>query len=146
MHGYGTSRGLAAIPDRWKVALLLVAVAALAFVWSRARRFGPPDRAARDLPPARAEYVQALSITLERTHDHAGALAPAQRWARARLAARAGLGRERRPTKSSRARRARSVAPSDEIAALLAPVSDDASVLALGRAVARVAAATGGSQ
>ncbi|HEY5173876.1 MAG TPA: DUF4350 domain-containing protein, partial [Acidimicrobiia bacterium] len=32
VHGYGASRGLAAIPDRWKVALILVAVAALAFV------------------------------------------------------------------------------------------------------------------
>ncbi len=137
LHGYGASRGLAAIPDRWKVALILVAVAALAFVWSRARRFGPPDRGGRDLPPARAQYVQALSVSLERTHDHAGALGPAQRWARARVAARAGLGAN--PNRDDLARAARSFgcAP-DEIAALLAPVSDDASVLALGRAVARV--------
>src|SRR5439155_492659 len=79
VHGYGASRGLAAIPDRWKVALILVALAALAFAWSRARRFGPPDQSRRELPPARAEYVQALSISLERTRDHAGALAPARR-------------------------------------------------------------------
>ena len=136
-HGYGASRGLAALPDRWKVALILVAVAALAFVWSHARRFGPPDRAARDLPPARAEYVQALSITLERTHDQAGALLPAQRWARARLATRAGLGA--RPDDEALARAARSFGcTSEETLALLAPVSDDASILALGRAVARV--------
>jgi hypothetical protein len=81
VHGYGTSRGLAAIPGRWKVALILVAFAALAFVWSRARRFGPPDQSGRNLPPARADYVQALSVSLERTRDHAGALAPVQRWA-----------------------------------------------------------------
>jgi hypothetical protein len=136
-HGYGASRGLAALPNRWKVALILVAVAALAFVWSRARRFGPPDRAARDLPPARAEYVQALSITLERTHDQAGALLPAQRWARARLAARAGLGAQPNDEELSRAARSFGCT-SEETLALLAPVSDDASILALGRAVARV--------
>jgi len=136
-HGYGASRGLAALPNRWKIALILVAVAALAFVWSRARRFGPPDRPARDLPPARAEYVQALSITLERTHDQAGALLPAQRWARARLAARAGLGAQ--PNDEELAHAARSFGcTSEETLALLAPVSDDASILALGRAVARV--------
>ncbi len=37
VHGYGTSRGLGAIPERWKFALALLGVAALAFVWSRAR-------------------------------------------------------------------------------------------------------------
>ena len=37
-------------------------------------------------------YVRALSVSLERTHDPRGALAPAQRWARTRVAARAGLG------------------------------------------------------
>ncbi len=137
VHGYGASRGLAAIPDRWKVALILVAVAALAFVWSRARRFGPPDRNSRDLPPARAEYVRALSVSLERARDQAGALAPAQRWARARVAARAGLGANASEEDLARAARSFGCAP-DEIAALLAPVSDDASVLALGRAVARV--------
>src|SRR5207245_713823 len=84
--GYGTSRGFAAIPRRWKVALILVGLAALAFVWSRARRFGPPDQSRRALPPARAQYVDALSVSLERTRDHAGALAPAQRGARAGVA------------------------------------------------------------
>ncbi len=136
-HGYGASRGLAALPNRWKIALILVALAALAFVWSRARRFGPPDRSARDLPPARAEYVQALSVTLERTHDQAGALLPAQRWARGRLAERAGLGVQ--PNDEELAHAARSFGcTSEETLALLAPVSDDASILALGRAVARV--------
>lgn len=137
VHGYGTSRGLAAIPKRWKVALILVAVAALAFVWSRARRFGPPDQSSRDLPPARAEYVQALSVSLERTRDRAGALAPAQRSTRARVAARAGLGPN--ATDAELAHAARSFGCDDhEIAALLRPVSDDASVLALGEAVARI--------
>jgi len=110
-HGYGESRGWRAIPTRWKYALLLVAVAALAFVWSRARRFGPPDRAARDLPPARAEYVRALSKTLERTRNRAGALAPLQQWALERGA-------------------------HDDV--VERPITNDDDVLALGRAVADV--------
>jgi hypothetical protein len=137
VHGYGTSRGIAAIPRRWKVALILVAVAVLAFAWSRARRFGPPDQGSRDLPPARAEYVRALSVSLERTRDRAGALASAQHSTRARIAARAGLGAS--ATDEELAHAARSFGCEEqEIAALLAPVPDDTSVLALGRAIARV--------
>lgn len=135
--GYGASRGLAAIPDRWKIALALVAAAALALMWSRARRFGPPDRDARALPPARAEYVRAVSISLERTHDPAGSLGGAQQWTRARVVARAGLAPNADNDQIAAA--ARSFGCSvEEIAALLGPVHDDAGVLALGRAVARV--------
>ncbi len=145
VHGFGSSRGLSAIPDRWKVALILLAIAALAFVWSRARRFGPPDRIARDLPPARVEYVQALSISLERSRDHAGALAPAQHWARARLATRAALGPN--AGDEALAHAARSFGCTDEeIAALFAPVSDGSSILALGRALARVGGEDRGMQ
>jgi hypothetical protein len=137
VHGYGTSRGLAAIPDRWKIALALVAAAALALMWSRARRFGPPDRSSRALPPARAEYVRAVSISLERTHDPAGALRGAQEWTRARIVQRAALGPNADNDQVATA--ARSFGCTDEeIAALLGPVSDDAGALALGRAVARV--------
>jgi hypothetical protein len=145
VHGYGASRGLGALPDRWKVALILIGVAALAFVWSRARRFGPPDRTARDLPPARATYVDALSVSLGRTRDHAGALGPVQRWARERIAARTALGAN--PEQDDLDRAARSFGcTDDEIAALRAPVTDNASILALGRAVARVSSADGRTQ
>jgi hypothetical protein len=146
VHGYGANRGLGALPDRWKIALVLIGVAALAFVWSRARRFGPPDRTARDLPPARATYVDALSVSLGRTRDHAGALAPVQHWARERIAARgSGLGASRADDDLDRAARSFGCTD-DEIAALLAPVTDNASILALGRAVARVSAADGRTQ
>ncbi len=145
VHGYGTSRGFAAIPDRWKVALILVAAAALAFVWSRARRFGPPDKASRELPPARADYVHAVSVSLERTHDLAGALAPTQRWTRARVSTRAGLGANADDDEIARAARSLGCAE-DEIAALLGPVSDNAGILALGRAVARVGGGNGRMQ
>ena len=145
VHGFGTSRGIAAIPDRWKIALLLLALAAVVFAWSRSWRFGPPDQNARDLPPARAKYVDALSISLERTHDPTGALAPAQRWARSRLALRAGLGANANDEDLVRAARAFGCTP-EEATALLAPVSDDAGVLAFGRAVARVGGRDGRMQ
>ncbi|MCU1468332.1 MAG: hypothetical protein JWM72_4260 [Actinomycetia bacterium] len=137
VHGYGASRGWSAIPGRWKVALALVAIAAVAFAWSRARRFGPPDQQSRELPPARAEYVRALSVSLERTRDRTGALGPAQRWARTRLAARAGLGPA--PDDDEVVAAARSFGcTAEEVNALVAPVSDDAGVLALGRAIVRI--------
>jgi hypothetical protein len=143
VHGFDAHRGLSAVPGAWKLALILLAVAALAFVWSRARRFGPPDRNARELPPARAEYVDALSVSLERTRAPAAALAPAQRWARERLASRAGLGPA--PGDEALARAARTFGCSEEeIASLLHPVSEPADVLALGRAVARIGGRTGG--
>ena len=139
VHGYGTSRGLAALPDRWKVALLLVVFAAAVFVWSRARRFGPPDRNARDLPPARAEYVTALSLSLERAPDHIHAFVPAQRWARTRVAARSGLDAHPNTDDEELTRAARSLGcPDEEIAALCTAITDDASVLALGRLISRL--------
>ncbi|MDQ1474813.1 MAG: hypothetical protein QOE62_42 [Actinomycetota bacterium] len=137
LHGYGASRGWSAIPGRWKVALALVAIGAVAFAWSCARRFGPPDQQSRELPPARAEYVRALSVSLERTRDRTGALAPAQRWARARLTARAGLGSVADDEAIVAAARSFGCT-AEEVNALVAPVSDDAGVLALGRAIVRI--------
>jgi hypothetical protein len=137
VHGYGESRGFAAIPTRWKWALGILAVAALAYIWSRARRFGPPDRVARELPPARAEYVRALSTTLERTRDPVHSLEPVRQFTRTRIAAQAALAPN--PTDDDIVRAARALGcPDDEIAALLRPPADQAETLALGRALARV--------
>jgi len=140
VHGYGANTGYSAIPTQWKWALLLIGVAALAYIWSRARRFGPPDIDERELPPARAQYVEALSTTLERTHQRAAALAPAQAYARDRIAARAGLGPDAAEENFVAAARSMGCTD-DEIAALATPVSGDAHALALGRAVARVTSA-----
>ncbi len=137
-HGYGQKTGIAAIPSRWKVALLILLLAIAVFVWSRARRFGPPDRRARDLPPARAEYVRALSTTLERTRDRVGALTPAQHWVREEIARKATL----RPSASDEeiAKAARALgARDDEIAVLFAPPANDQQALALGNLIARIA-------
>jgi hypothetical protein len=137
VHGYGERSGLSAIPSRWKIALTLIAVAAIVFAWSRARRLGPPDRPARELPPVRSVYVDALADTLERTDDRARALAPLGEWARGRVKARAGLAADADRDEVMAA--ARRLGWTDaEIAALWQPPATDDEVLALGRIVTRV--------
>jgi hypothetical protein len=137
VHGYGQQSGLAAIPDRWKAGLVLLGLAAILFAWSRARRLGPPDRPARELPPARSTYVDAMADTLERTRDRARALAPLGEWARHRIKVGAGL-----PTDADRdavTAAARRLGMSEaEIVTLWQPPVDDDEVLALGRVVTRV--------
>ena len=142
VHGFGASRGVSAIPTRWKYALVMLGLGAVAFVWSRARRFGPPDRVARNLPPARSEYVRALSQTLERTRDREHALAPMQQWTRDRLTARAALRADATDEEISHA--AEALGCTDlEVGALLAPVTNDGDALALGRVLARVSGGDG---
>jgi Domain of unknown function (DUF4350) len=137
VHGYGEQRGLGAIPTQWKISLLVLAAAAVVLAWSRSRRFGPPDRPARDFPPARSEYVRALAVSLERTRDPAHALAPMQQWARARVAQRAHL----RPDASLEEidRAAMTLGFSEgERAAIWHPATDDDAALALGHVVSRL--------
>jgi hypothetical protein len=138
VHGYGAETGLAALPARWKVALTLVGLAAAVFVWSRGRRFGPPDRPARELPPSRAEYVRALGTTLARTRDPRGALAPLREWARDRVAAYGALPPGATGDDFARAARALGCTD-DEIDALVRPAEGAEGTLALARAVGRLA-------
>jgi hypothetical protein len=64
-HGLGRAgTGLAGLPSHWKVALLLTLLAVLAWMWSAARRFGPPQRADRELIPARVAHVDAMASLL----------------------------------------------------------------------------------
>lgn len=67
VHGASDASGLRAIPTAWKVALGALLLAVALAVWSRARRFGPPELADRPLPPPRAAYVDALAAALERS-------------------------------------------------------------------------------
>jgi hypothetical protein len=138
VHGYDERAGLAAIPTRWKIAGLALAIAAVAFVWARGRRLGPPDQRSRELPPARALYVDALSQTIERARDRRHAIEPLRAATRARIAVHAGLGPGASDEELERAARDLGL-DDDERAAVLA-VPDDDAVLALGRASARVAA------
>jgi hypothetical protein len=137
VHGYGETRGLGALPDAWKVALAMLAFAAVVFAWSRGRRFGPPDRTARDLPPARAEYVRALAVTLERTHDPEHALAPMQQWARDRIARVSHLPPDAGAEQLDRAAIALGCSEAER-GAIWHPVADDDAALALGRLVSRL--------
>ena len=73
-HGYGVATGLAAVPGRWKAALVGLTVAALVLIWARARRVGPPDRPHRDLPPPRVDYVHGVADLLSRAKDPAAAV------------------------------------------------------------------------
>lgn len=69
VHGYHEERGLAALPDAVQNCLVLLGVAALAFLVWRGRRLGPPEARARALAPPRREHVEALAAALARTHD-----------------------------------------------------------------------------
>ncbi|HEY4094775.1 MAG TPA: DUF4350 domain-containing protein [Baekduia sp.] len=69
VHGYHETRGLGALPGRVQTCLLLLALAALAYLVARGRRLGPPEALARDLPPPRRAHVEALAAALARTRD-----------------------------------------------------------------------------
>jgi Domain of unknown function (DUF4350) len=67
VHGYGPSSGIAAIPTRWWWVFGGLALAAIVLALARGRRLGPPERRGRELPPARAEYAEAVATQLART-------------------------------------------------------------------------------
>ena len=69
IHGYRDETGLAALPGRVQTCLLLLGLAALAFLIVCGRRLGPPEAAARTLPPPRRAHVEALAAALARTND-----------------------------------------------------------------------------
>jgi Domain of unknown function (DUF4350) len=69
VHGYGTARGLAGLPEQVRWALAGLLLAGLVALWSAGRRLGPPEDAAQAPPPARVEYVEALAGALSRTRE-----------------------------------------------------------------------------
>jgi hypothetical protein len=69
VHGYRATSGLAALPDGVQTCLILLGVAALAFLVWRGRRLGPPEARARELAPPRRAHVEALAAALARTKD-----------------------------------------------------------------------------
>jgi hypothetical protein len=139
-HGFGETRGVGAIPSPWKIAVVSLAAAAIVLAWSRSRRFGPPDRPARDLPPPRAEYLRALAVTLERTRDPGSALAPLQQWARVHIARRAHLRSDATPEEIDRAAITLGFSEAER-AAIWYPPTDDNTALALGQLVSRLSQA-----
>jgi len=137
VHGYGERTGFAAIPDRWKFALLALGAAGVVFAWARGRRLGPADQPTRTLPPARAAYVDALAGTLARTADRPSSLAHLGAWARDRVKQRAGLPADADQEAVATAARQLGL-DDDEIVALWQPPTTDEAVIALGRVVSRV--------
>lgn len=135
-HGYGHASGLGAVPGRWQAALVGLTLAALLGVVAAGRRLGPPEDAARPLPPPRRDYVDALAVSLARTGQPAPALAPLQATARSRLARRAGLppGASEAELRAAAARFGWTAAETD---ALFAPVRTAVDVVTAGRALAR---------
>jgi hypothetical protein len=140
-HGYGETTGLGAIPSRWKVALVMGALAALLTIIAAGRRLGPPEDADRDLPPARREYADALGAALARTRQPAAALSGLQRSARDRIARRAGLPPDAGDDAVRLAAR-RAGWSETEIDALFTPAVDRQTVMAAGRALAQATTGT----
>jgi hypothetical protein len=134
-HGYGASSGIDAIPVAWDAALAFGALAVLVFMLARVRRFGPPEPDARDLPPPRVEYVDAIASVLARTPDRRAAVDRLRREVRRRVASAAGLPPDADDAAVAAAATRLGLA-ADEIASVLQPAGDD---LAVGRAVAHTA-------
>jgi len=137
VHGYGTARGLAALPGRMKWALGLLALAALVLIVARWPRLGPPDERDEPMFPPRRAYVDGLAATLARSRDRTAAV-EAVRWAaRERLARRAALAPDAGAEAWSAAARAAGLTD-EEARALLSATDDDG--IATGRALARLSA------
>ena len=67
VHGYGPAIGLAALPERWWFAIVLLALALGAWALSRAVRLGGSDPVAAAPAAPRTAYVEAMAQTLVRT-------------------------------------------------------------------------------
>ena len=135
VHGFGRATGLAALPARWKLGLALAIAAALVWLASRARRFGPPEEAGEEPPPARREHVEALALALQRAREPQVALEQVQAAARAQVLRRASLAPDA-PDAEVREAALGLGFEEDEAAALTGERGPDMA-LALGRALAR---------
>lgn len=69
VHGFGQRRGLAALPARWWVAFVALALAGICWVLARGRRLGPAEQTAAQTRPPRDAYLTAVALLLERTRD-----------------------------------------------------------------------------
>jgi hypothetical protein len=134
-HGYTEATGLAALPGRFKWALILLGLSALALLAARWPRFGPAEPAHEPLFPPRRAYVDALAATLARTRERTAAVESVRSAARERLALRSALGRDADAQAWHAAARAAGL--TDEEARALQDVTDDDGIAA-GRALARL--------
>jgi hypothetical protein len=136
-HGYGRPTGVRAVPARWRWALAGSLLAALAWMWSRGRRLGPPDLVEHVGPPPRRAYVDAVAATLARTRQPGVAALPLQARARHGLARRAGLPADAGDDELRQAAAGLAL-PAEEVGALFRPVRGDDDLVAVGRLLARL--------
>ena len=135
VHGYGDETGLAAIPLRWKLALGGLVLASIVWMLAVGRRLGPPEPEARDLPPPRRAYIDALATTLARTKRSDEVVAPVRAAARSKIARRAGLEPDADAKALEGAGRALGLTD-EEIAAIFGRAGSD--VKAAGRALTKL--------
>jgi Domain of unknown function (DUF4350) len=71
-HGYRAATDASGLPSnvRWFLGGLLIAT--LILMWSRSRRNGPPEYPARELAPARSQYLHSLASEIDRVHQPRG--------------------------------------------------------------------------
>jgi len=134
-HGYGDARGLAALPNRWRLALIGMALAGLTWLVARGRRLGPPEGEARAPAPPRGEYLEALATALARTKRPTEVGAPVQAAARRELARRAGTPGTTDPEVLRRAGERLGLS-GEEVEAVVSEPKTEAHVMAAGRALA----------
>jgi len=134
VHGYGTRKGFASLPPRWKATAMALLAAVVMWMVASARRLGPPERTERELPPPRRAYVDALASTLARTRSPDAAMEPVRAAARAAIVRRRGLAPD--APASDLAAGARAIGlTEDEIAAV---VDGAQPATTMGRALARL--------
>ena len=141
VHGYGHSSGLAALPTRWKWALIGLIAAALLAVAARMRRLGPVQPpGAPSFPPRRA-HVEALASALGRTAPARAAAEPVHQRARSLVRRRAGLPPSASDEELREAAAELGLDPGEVRAVSEAELSDD-NVLAAGSALAKLTGAS----
>jgi hypothetical protein len=85
--------GLGVLPGSWQVALLILLLAWLTWIFSRAKRLGSPDVVdERLVAPPRRSYVDSLATLLERAKDPAPVGAELTHLLRRRLGGQVGSG------------------------------------------------------
>jgi hypothetical protein len=138
-HGYGASRGLAALPARWTWALAGLLLAALLAVAARIRRLGPPAPPAADTPPPRRVHVEAIASALGRTGKPGEAAQPVHSHLRTAVMRRTGLPPDAAADPAELAKAAARLGlDRAEVDAVVADQLGDGDLLAAGTALAKL--------
>jgi hypothetical protein len=140
VHGYGARHGLAALPQRWKWALIGLALAALIAVAARIRRLGPPEPPAPAALPPRRAYVEALAVALGRTRRPAAAAAGVHSHSRSLVMRRTGITGDADSEEIAAAAHRLGLDP-EEVRVVAGAKLSDGDLLVAGRALAKLSGA-----